>query len=888
MGKLYATPVPTKLNNSKTQHNTRAAPTHRTSYVDVLSGKTPPPVKKIQLNQLPPVNTHSAFSIITELHSIAGATNTFNIIHDEGFSDFSIKYLGGLHVLVIFNDHNTAANALSNPTLKSHFKSLKPWNHDTHIVDRVTWITISGLPPHLWLKDVFSTVAETWGEVLIQEECSTRQFNRSFGKVCILTKQMDFIKELVHVPFGDDLIPIRVVETDGEIDSLFNGYTLTSSLYGESNGTSNFGGSDDESGEDSDDGGHGEEISVKNSSESAHMENVGENKEPVMGSDTCFDVGSTSDAEHAVNDKNYPQSPACLQDKVTDKESDTQVKSTFPTPIKILSRNDKHKENSPSLIKRCNLRILNNPNLSDNSQSDSLEVNNTITVGNELGFAMTGMENDVAHILGTESMSSVDNRFMLESMWGHFAFDSVVKQAEGKSGGIIAMWDTSKFSIHSSSTGDGFVAVIGNWIPLNTTCLFIVVYAPQDQRKKKQLWLDLKAVIDSANVLSLVMGDFNVVRSASERMGSNFCHRSASAFNEFISSSGLFDLPMGGMRFTRMNRFGSKLSKIDRILVSQHLLDKWPNSHILALTREFSDHSPLLLINQSNDFGPTPFKFYNSWLLHVDFHNIITNCWLSVDVGYATTEATRFKHKLKSLKESIKLWRVNVNTLDSAVTTDLRKKIHEIDLKAEQNPLLSTEIDFRIEMVKQLADLEHKKISDLHQKAKVRWAIEGDENSGYFHAIINNRRNRSRINGIAINGGTYSFDTRNMSLLSNNLRILENQMQYVNDNFVWKTTIRFDLLDEDKKQLHETCLDKIKVIVDSAAATIEHFVDTFGRIYEEEFGELHLQVWYDLSFISNQIKDIRDPYFITIEELEMHDIAATEYEEKLKCYKDSL
>ncbi|PWA56060.1 zinc finger, CCHC-type, Retrotransposon gag domain protein [Artemisia annua] len=43
-----------------------------------------------------------------------------------------------------------------------------------------------------------------------------------------------------------------------------------------------------------------------------------------------------------------------------------------------------------------------------------------------------------------------------------------------------------------------------------------------------------------------------------------------------------------------------------------------------------------------------------------------------------------------------------------------------------------------------------------------------------------------------------------------------------------------------------------------------------------------------ISFISNQIKDIRDPYFITIEELEMHDIAAAEYEEKLKCYKDSL
>nr|GEX21369.1 cytochrome P450 [Tanacetum cinerariifolium] len=350
---------------------------------------------------------------------------------------------------------------------------------------------------------------------------------------------MDFIKELVHVTYGDDLILIRVVETDGEIDSLFNGNTLTSFLYGESNGTSILGGSDDEFGEDSYDGGHEEKISVKNSSESAHMENVGENKELVMVSDTCFKVRSTSDAEHAVNDKNHAQSRHVLE------------------------------------------------------------------------------------VLGCLKVGQNSFETSRREIWRHNYYV-----------GYIEVQHTVILSC------DGFLAVMGNWIPLNTTCVFIVVYAPQDPRKKKQLWLDLKAVIVSANVLSLVMGDFNVVHSQSEHIGSNFCHRNASTFNEFISSSGLFDIPIGGMRFTRMNKSGSKLSKIDRILVSKHLFDKWPNSHILALTCEFSDHSPLLLINNSNDFGPTPFKFYNSWLLHVDFHQIITNYWISVDVGYATTQAT--------------------------------------------------------------------------------------------------------------------------------------------------------------------------------------------------------------------------------------------------------
>ena len=38
------------------------------------------------------------------------------------------------------------------------------------------------------------------------------------------------------------------------------------------------------------------------------------------------------------------------------------------------------------------------------------------------------------------------------------------------------------------------------------------------------------------------------------------------------------------------------------------------------------------------------------------------------------------------------------------------------------------------------------------QKAKVKWAIEGDENSKYFHGIINKKRHQMAIRGISVNG----------------------------------------------------------------------------------------------------------------------------------------
>lgn len=139
----------------------------------------------------------------------------------------------------------------------------------------------------------------------------------------------------------------------------------------------------------------------------------------------------------------------------------------------------------------------------------------------------------------------------------------------------------------------------------------IIVYAPQDINKKKLLWNEITFIIIAANTFTIVLGDFNEVRSAEERVGSSFCKRGAKYFNDFISQTSLCDLPLGGRRFTRMSKDGSKLSKLDCILVSCHFVEKWPKAQLVALPRELSDHCPLILKSFVFDFGPSPFKFYN-------------------------------------------------------------------------------------------------------------------------------------------------------------------------------------------------------------------------------------------------------------------------------------
>ncbi|GKA76634.1 RNA-directed DNA polymerase, eukaryota [Tanacetum coccineum] len=298
-----------------------------------------------------------------------------------------------------------------------------------------------------------------------------------------------------------------------------------------------------------------------------------------------------------------------------------------------------------SNIQRCNLRILSEPPMVTGSVSH--EVDNTILIGNQIGFNMNGVPED--------HKKSWIKRLCSEHKVNFLGIQ------ETMTGGILAVWDTSCFSLIDSLEGN-------------------------DYREKKKLWKELSQVITFHNTFTILLGDFNEVRSQSERMGTIFDPRGAAKFNDFITIADLCDLPMGGKWFTQMNNLGSKLSKIDR--------------------------------NLTVDYGPTPFKLYNSWIDHTGFLLLVQNSWSSA--------------------------------VNGPPLVNIRDTVDGIDNKAESHPLNSEEIDDRIQWVKLLASFEHQKVKDLRQKAKLKWALEGDENSQFFHGIINNRRNRARINGLNI------------------------------------------------------------------------------------------------------------------------------------------
>ncbi|GJX02447.1 putative RNA-directed DNA polymerase [Tanacetum coccineum] len=162
--------------------------------------------------------------------------------------------------------------------------------------------------------------------------------------------------------------------------------------------------------------------------------------------------------------------------------------------------------------------------------------------------------------------------------------------------------------------GDGFTAIIGNWRDVLGDFIMVNIYAPQNGHDKSKLWSDLLHLKNSKLGFWICFGDFNVVREESERKGTEFDPNTTYSFNKFIDDAELQEVVMGARNFTRINKKGTKLSKLDRFLISTEVLQTWPTIHCTALPCKFSDHCPILMESNSADFDPVPFKFFNSWL----------------------------------------------------------------------------------------------------------------------------------------------------------------------------------------------------------------------------------------------------------------------------------
>ncbi|GKD43098.1 RNA-directed DNA polymerase, eukaryota, partial [Tanacetum coccineum] len=247
------------------------------------------------------------------------------------------------------------------------------------------------------------------------------------------------------------------------------------------------------------------------------------------------------------------------------------------------------------------------------------------------------------------------------------------------------------------------------------------------------------------------MGDFNEVRSEDERRGSVFNPSSARIFDHFIFSSGLVDVKLEGYAFTWSHPSASKMSKLDRFLVSEGILSLFPSITAICLDRHLSDHRPILLREVHTDFGPIPFRFYHSWFSLDGFDDMVEHAWNSFSHSDANG-MIRFKKKLQDLKIIIRRWVKDKKLQMSGVRSFIKNELGVIDKDLDRGVVSDTNLHRRLELKRQLHDINQMEARDSLQKSKVKWAIEGDENSRFFHGIINKKRSHLSIRGVFVDG----------------------------------------------------------------------------------------------------------------------------------------
>ncbi|GKA65348.1 RNA-directed DNA polymerase, eukaryota, reverse transcriptase zinc-binding domain protein [Tanacetum coccineum] len=272
------------------------------------------------------------------------------------------------------------------------------------------------------------------------------------------------------------------------------------------------------------------------------------------------------------------------------------------------------------------------------------------------------------------------------------------------------------------------------------------------QKAKKDWVKELCVNNKSASVGEVViMGDFNEVHNKTKRFGLIFNVQGANVFNMFIANAGLEEVPLGGSSFTWCHKSASKISKLDRFLISESLMSSCSNISAITLERYLSDHRPILLHETHFDYGPTPFRFFHYWFEMEGFDKLVEDTWIKALVDESNV-MTNMMMKLKYLKQKIREW--NKGKMKSAKNRKIRFKeeLAALDVIIDKGEGNAEVVKQRTDVIKSLQDMENLQSLETAQKAKIKWAIEGDKNSRYYHGVLNKKRNQLNIRGILVDG----------------------------------------------------------------------------------------------------------------------------------------
>eukprot|EP00253_Pinus_taeda_P033682 PITA_33682 len=291
------------------------------------------------------------------------------------------------------------------------------------------------------------------------------------------------------------------------------------------------------------------------------------------------------------------------------------------------------------------------------------------------------------------------------------------------------------------------------------------VYGPQKQANKLKLFTSVEDLRARHPILPwIVAGDFNMIRSLSEKKGgTRQLSRDSMAFQNFIMNMGLVDTETINGTFTWNNKRGGAsqvASKLDRFIISEDLLLTGPAITASILPFGGSDH---WLVQLEATFMGTPRNRLHSALWRFKSLACTAGSHLHGHTEKQTFQGTKMfmlQQKLKHIKSCLKAW-------NKKEFGDIFKAKRETEQKLQEINQINITEGFTEERQK-LTDSLQEEWEDRclqeeifwRQQSRIQWIREGERNTQFFHKSTMAHRAHNRITKIK--------DSQGIELVSHN------------------------------------------------------------------------------------------------------------------------
>ncbi|KAJ0751173.1 putative RNA recognition motif domain, nucleotide-binding alpha-beta plait domain superfamily [Helianthus annuus] len=206
---------------------TMAPPRHRgVSFSSVVAGESSKCMADVIA--LPPINTETKKSL--EFKSLVGEVKDIEFLNElssllSGITEegLKLKYLGGLKVLLCFNNPMEAEEFRWNMVneWEKWFSRLYIWEGLPPIFERVAWIKILGVPVCLWDRHVFNKIGERCSRLLVKSDAEATNGNLAEERVAVLVNSGRRISEEFELTWKEHKLKIWVEEISGQWSPAF-------------------------------------------------------------------------------------------------------------------------------------------------------------------------------------------------------------------------------------------------------------------------------------------------------------------------------------------------------------------------------------------------------------------------------------------------------------------------------------------------------------------------------------------------------------------------------------------------------------------------------------------------------------------------------------------